>query len=453
MTLVTVGGLARRARRRARATAIGPPLHLAILPRPIVAPAFTLDEYRFLSEASALLAGSLDVDETVDRVASLGASFLADWCVVYLVARDGDAATGRVKAAHAEPRRAALAARFEDAAADRRFPPVVRRAIRTRQPALIPRVPADQLIAAAETPEQLEVMKQLEVESLMVMPLEARERCFGALALVSSSPRRPYTDASVPVARELARRAAVALANADRYREAQAAIEARDEILAVVAHDLRSPLHVIEFAAERLRREAPGPRRRTSDRSLDWIVNAAQRATSLVRDLLDRARLEWQTTTLDIVDVDPADIVREIERRAEPLGALASVRVRVDLARRLRPVRADRDRLIQALDNLVNNAIKFTPAEGTVTIGADSQHEGVRFFVADTGPGIEPDDLERIFDRFWQARGAEARGTGLGLSICKRIVEAHGGRLWVDSRVGVGTTVSFTIPTLSFLTP
>ncbi len=453
MTLVTIGGLAGRVRRRARARRAAAAGRAAVHPRLIVAPRFSADEHQFLSEASALLAASLDYDETVERVASLGASFLADWCAVYLGGQEGGRpgngplnGGGRVRAACAQPRSASLAARYEELAAVHEPPAFVQRAIDTREPVLLTHVRAEQLAAHASSPAHLEVIKTLEVESILVVPLIARERPIGALLLVSSSPRRHFTDASVPLARELSRRAGMAIANALQYREAQAAIEARDEILAVVAHDLRNPLHVIEFAAERLRRDVQEPRRRSTDRSLDWIVNSAQRATVLVRDLLDRARVEWQASALNLAVVDAATVVREVGSRAEPLGALASVHVVVDPVVELPCVRADRDRLVQALENLVGNAIKFTPGGGVVTVGAHRHDEGVQFFVRDTGEGIDPDDVDRIFGRFWQARRADARGTGLGLSICKRIIEAHGGRLWVDSRVGQGTTVCFTIP-------
>ena len=441
MTLMTVGGLARRATTRARARrAAGPPA--VIQSRPIAAARFTADDHQFLSEASALLASSLDYDETVERVASLGASFLCDWCVVYL--------SDVVKAAHADPRYAPLAARLEALASGHDRPPFVQRAIDSRHPALLSQVSSDQIAASASSPQHLEVMKELDIGSVLVVPLVAHDECLGGLMLVTSHTHRRFGNGSVPLARELGRRAATAIANARQYREAQDAITARDEILAVVAHDLRSPLHVIEFAAERLRmQQDAGPRRRSSDRSLDWIVNSAQRATSLVRDLLDRARLEWQASTLELAAVSVGDLFREVGMRADPLGTLASVSVHVDVAPGLPAAHADRQRLVQALDNLIGNAIKFTPAGGSVTIGADRHEQGVRFFVSDTGEGIEPDDLDRIFDRFWQARDADSRGAGLGLSICKRIVEAHGGRLWVESRVGEGTTVSFTIATNS----
>jgi signal transduction histidine kinase len=440
MTLVTVGGLA-RARRRARARDAENPLLATVQTRPIAAPRFTPDEHQFLSEASALLASSLDFDKTVDRVASLGASFLADWCAVYLTGADDSA--GVVKAAHGNPQHAPLAERFERFANGAERPAVVQRSIDTRQAALVPHVSAEHL--AFSLGPELDVMKQLRIESLMVVPLVARDRGVGAMVFGSTDPRRAFNEAALPIARELGRRSAMAIANAQQYRDAQAAIAARDEILAVVAHDLRTPLHVIEFAAERLREEVPGPRRRSADRSLDWIVNAAQRATILVRDLLDRARLEWQASALNLTSVPPGEIVRDVAGRAEPLTTLASLRLHLDVKPSVQHALADRERLVQALENLIGNAIKFTPPGGSVTIGADTHEEGIRFFVSDTGEGIDADHLDRIFDRFWQGRDADSRGSGLGLSICKRIVEAHGGRVWVQSRVGEGTTVSFTI--------
>jgi signal transduction histidine kinase len=442
MTLVTVGGLA-RARKRARVRESENPFGATVQIRPIAAPRFTSDQHQFLSEASALLASSLDYEKTVDRVASLGASFFADWCAVYIAGTNGNA--NLVKAAHGEPLHATLAERFERFANEAERPAVVQRTIDTRQAALVPHVSAEHL--AFSLGPELDLMKQLHIESLMIVPLVARDRSVGAMVFGSTNPRRAFTDATLPIARELGRRAAMAVLNAEQYRDAEAAIAARDEILAVVAHDLRTPLHVIEFAAERLREEGHGPHRRSADRSLDWIVNAAQRATILVRDLLDRARLEWQASALNLAAVSPSDVLRDVADRAEAMAMLASLRLHVRVAPDLTPALADRERIVQALENLIGNAIKFTPPGGSVSVGAEPHEEGVRFYVSDTGEGIDPDDLDRIFDRFWKARDADSRGAGLGLSICKRIVEAHGGRLWVESRVGEGTTVSFTIGT------
>lgn len=393
-----------------------------------------------------MLGSDLDYARTIDRVVSVFVSFLADWCLVAL--SDDEDGLRRVRVAHASRAKSAAASRLEELERDVQYPLVTRAVLDVRQSLLMSHIEPRWLMLHARDPEHLEVLKQLGADSLLAIPLVARDECFGAIVIVSTDPRRRFTEASVPFAEEIARRSAMALANARLYERAQQAIQARDDILAVVAHDLRSPLHVIEFAAQRLRQNAPGPGRRSTDRSLDWILSSAQRATSLVRDLLDRAKLEWQALELETEAVDPADVVRDVARRSEPLATLGSLRVQTKVGEAVPKVQADRVRLVQALENLVGNAMKFTSAGGTVTIGAEPGEGEVRFFVSDTGNGIEPEDLEHIFDRFWQARGADARGAGLGLSICKRIVEAHGGRVWVESEVGEGTTVSFVIRTM-----
>jgi signal transduction histidine kinase len=450
LTLVTASGLARRSRSRTRrarvARAVAPITARTAGPResPVRDAAI---EATLLADATSLLAADLEYDLTLDRAASLFVSFLADWCLVALV--DDEGPLRRVRVAHASRPKRVLAARLEEIEREARRPFLVELVMDTRRPLIVTHVKNTWVARHASGPEQLDALEQLGTASLLVMPLIARGECLGAVVLASDDPRRVFTEASLPRVQDLVGRAATALANARLYERARHAIQARDEILAVVAHDLRTPLHVIEFAAHRLRQNVPGPGRRSTDRSLDWILSSAQRATTLVRDLLDRAKLEWHTLALERVEVDPVDLVRDVARRSEPLGALASVQVRVVAVPPVPRVAANRERLAQAIENLMGNAMKFTPAGGTVTVGVERSGGDVRFFVSDTGAGIEPADLERIFERFWQARNADSRGAGLGLSICKRIVEAHGGHVWVESRVGEGTTVSFTIAAIS----
>jgi signal transduction histidine kinase len=131
-----------------------------------------------------------------------------------------------------------------------------------------------------------------------------------------------------------------------------------------------------------------------------------------------------------------------------PLAEEKSVRLERDVAERLPCITADAGRVLQVLSNLVGNAIKFTPEGGRIVIGAKPVAAGVEFSVSDTGPGIAPDQLERIFGRFWQADAADRRGIGLGLTIAKGIMDAHGGRLWVESTLGQGTTFRFILGTV-----
>ena len=222
------------------------------------------------------------------------------------------------------------------------------------------------------------------------------------------------------------------------------AVRSRDTVLSVVAHDLRNPLNVISLAANSLLQRLPTSAAR---RPVERIVRSAQRAERLVRDLLAIGALETGQFALEIKAVEPSGLILSALESQQGVAAEASVIVATDLSPDLPLVRGDDERLLEVLENLIGNAIKFTGAGGKVTVGAKSHGEVVLIWVKDNGRGIAPDELGHIFDRFWQAKKKERRGIGLGLSICKGIVEAHGGRIWADSTLGAGTTLSFSVPT------
>src|SRR5688572_13867869 len=246
LTLVTAGGLATRAGWRAgrRRVPVRPGAAARALPahRQPAPAAASVADYALLADVSAVLGSDIDYNRTLDRVASIVVSFLADWCLIEL--SDDEAALRRVRVAHALRAKSAEAARLEELERDFQHPLVTRAVLDVRESLLMSQVPPRWLTLHARDPEHLEVLKQLGAESLLAVPLMAREECLGALVLVRTDPRRRFTEVSVGFVEEIARRAALALANARLYERAQQAIQVRDEILAVVAHDLRSPLHV-----------------------------------------------------------------------------------------------------------------------------------------------------------------------------------------------------------------
>ena len=224
------------------------------------------------------------------------------------------------------------------------------------------------------------------------------------------------------------------------------AIQARDEVLGIVAHDLRNPVNAILMAVSLLRR--PGAERDAASRtSVEAIGRSATRMNRLIRDLLDVTRLEASALSIEQAPVPAGRIVSESVEAQESLASSSSLGLRLDLAPDVPEVWADRDRLLQVFENLIGNAVKFTEPGGSITVGAAPRNGEVLFWVVDTGAGISIEDLPHVFDRFWQADKARSCGTGLGLPIVKGIVEAHGGRIWVQSRLGCGTTFLFTIPT------
>jgi signal transduction histidine kinase len=222
------------------------------------------------------------------------------------------------------------------------------------------------------------------------------------------------------------------------------AVTERDRVLEIVAHDLRNPLSNILVSVGLLaRREEPERRNR---KALDAIGRAATRMNNLIEDLLDVTRIEAGQLKMECESLPAADLVFEAAEMQTALASSAGIDVQVNVASDVHELWGNRDRLLQVFANLIGNAIKFTPAPGHITIGAALKDQNVLFRVADTGSGIPSGSLPHVFDRFWQTRTAGRLGAGLGLAIAKGIVEAHGGRIWVESTPGVGSTFSFTIP-------
>ena len=271
------------------------------------------------------------------------------------------------------------------------------------------------------------------------MPLVARERLLGVLKLFSSTPTRRYAPADVRVAEEVAHHAALAIDNARLYQAATRAIRERDDVLGMVAHDLRNPLGVILMNARLLRRRegeaAPGSRS-----PIDGIERAVSRMNRLIADLLDIARLEAGRLSIEPGRVPAAGVVADALDAHKVQAASTSCTLHAELAPDLLDLWADRDRLLQIFENLIGNALKFTDPGGDVAVGAAPRDGEVVFWVRDTGRGMSADEVSHLFDRFWQARKSDRRGAGLGLPIVKGLVEAHGGHIWVESAPGRGTT-------------
>lgn len=222
---------------------------------------------------------------------------------------------------------------------------------------------------------------------------------------------------------------------------AKRASQARDDMLGVVAHDLRNPLATIATLAVVLQMKGQDP-----DIGKE-IAQAATRMTRLIRDLIDATLLGAGRFTIKQERIGTNEILSKAFESQSLLASSASLALRLDAAQALPDIAADRDRLLQVFENLIGNAIKFTEPGGEIILGADAGAGDVLFSVADTGCGIASDQVQHIFDRFWQGPEGKRRGAGLGLPIVKDIVEAHGGRIWVQSSPGQGATFFFTIAT------
>lgn len=395
----------------------------------------------FLAEAGEELAATLEYETALRDLARLAVPQIADYCLIDVV-EDGE--VRRMAAVHADPSKGEIMTRIARVVPSPERPIGVRQVIETGEPELVPEVTEAWIRATTDDEEHYQMIRELHPRSAMVVPLVARGNVLGTLSLAATERGRRYDEDDLVLAQELARRAALAIDNARLYQSSQEATRIRDEVLRIVAHDLRNPLHTVRLSVGLLL-EMVGAERTDERRQLEIIERSIDRAERLIRDLLEVARAHAGALPIERGPVDPVELVRESVEAHREQAREKRLRLEAQVPPELPRIHADRGRIMQVLANLIGNAIKFTEEGGRVTVGAEEEDEFVRFRVTDTGPGIAREELPNLFNPFWQARRARRTGAGLGLAISKRIVEAHGGEIEVSSTVGVGTTFTFTI--------
>jgi light-regulated signal transduction histidine kinase (bacteriophytochrome) len=409
----------------------------------------------FLAEASAILARELDEARILDHVATLAVPRLGAGLIVDLV-EDGDHVERAIVRFDAP--RNALAQRIREWSATTGI--AAMQIARDGRPLTGP-IEAETLRPLGMRDSQIRfVGDELGMRSFVGLPLVSRDRTLGALFLLYERPIATVDPHDVELARELARRAAAAIDNARLYSAAQAAtadaeraVRAREDLVAVVSHDLKNPVAAIDLEAARLQKKISTVPPRDAGLepvfgALERISRATRRMSGLINDLLDVAKIEAGRF---LIEPTPHALGPLLDDALEILAPLATARG-IDLASevedRTLEVRVERERVFQIVSNLVGNALKFTPSGGRVLVQAAArrQERCVRIEVRDTGKGLGDADPARIFDRYWQAAPSERGRVGLGLFIVRGLVEAHGGRVGVESAPGQGSTFWFTLP-------
>lgn len=403
---------------------------------------------RLLAEAGRVLASSLDEEESLRELAAVVTREWADFCLIDRIGRDG--AVGRLEARHRDPDERDMAEAFRALRLERGRPHLMSPALGSGRPELIREVTEDHLQSLGQDAHHMELLHRLDPVSYIVAPLVAREEMLGVILFARTRGRDPFEAFDLSLADQIGRRAGFAIENTLLYRDAQRALQARDDVLGVVSHDLGNPLQAIFIgleSLERARARRGGDRPGQDEYYLTAIRRSAEVMERLIRDLLEIRRIEAGHLSLELEVEALAPLVREAMERIDPLARVKSVAIETELEVDTLPrVPIDGDRIQQVLSNLLGNAVKHAGEGGHVRILGRVVDGEVEIAVEDDGPGIAPEDLEQVFDRFWRGGSGRGTGIGLGLSIARGIVEGHGGRIRADSVLGEGTVFRFTLP-------
>lgn len=388
-------------------------------------------EEHVLAGVGAVL-NPLDIDLSLRHLSQLLSREFGDFCVVFTVDPSGE--LRRVGVACRDPADAALAERTMTV--EPGLPPGHPAALcfREKRPILLDIAPR-QIEQFARGPEHLRVLEAAAPRYGLAVPILIGDACVGVVG--ASSRSRSYDQKDVRLFEEIARRVALFIENARLRGAEQEATQARDRVLGVVAHDLRNPLYAIALQADVLRLS------NKSQGSAEIIARSARRMGRIIEDLLDVTEIEAGGLRVRPVRASARAILEEAAELHRPVADARAIGLVVEPVEDFQ-VWADVSRTQQVLENLIGNALKFTK-QGRISLGARRGRSEGLFWVADTGSGIEPGYLPHVFDRFWRP-GDRRSGTGLGLSIVQGLVQAQGGRVWVESVPGEGTTFSFTLP-------
>jgi signal transduction histidine kinase len=420
----------------------------------------SVETQEFLAEASRILAESMSDETLLAELVQHCVPALADYCSIYVA--DDSGALRRVETAHYDSRKQAaveeLVRRYEYVVDGPGEVPLV---IRTQQPLVIPRLDRASIRGSARDETSRRLLDEVGPSSFLCVPLVARGRAFGAMAFTMTDSGREFGPDNLVLATELARRTSVAIDNAIIYRrsialrlEAQAASNAKSDFLAKMSHEIRTPINAMLGYAELIEMGIAGPITEAQAKHLHRIRSSGEHLTALVNEILDLAKIEAGRMSVEPI----VGIVADVSEAAMSLIRPQAASKGVELTARTPTVPpteyiGDPQRVQQILTNLLSNAIKFTPAGGMVRIAwttvdaapftpATPSPSWARIVVEDSGVGIAPHDLDRIFQPFVQVDAGYTRshgGTGLGLTISRTLARMMGGEITVESEVGKGS--------------
>ena len=408
------------------------------------------EQQRFLAEASALFASSLEYERTLESVARLVATRMAAWCAIDLV-QPSEQIT-RITLVHADPAvEAEMQALWSPAhAASGKVAPAPD--VETDGKSKLLSIMPAALVLPDPTSDVPAAVDELVGGPGMVVPLVARERTLGIMVLGRRRGSTAYVEDDLMFAVDLVQRAALAADNARLYHEAREAVEVRDEFLSIASHELKTPvtslLGYTQVLERRLARQLDAAER--DRRAVRVIVEQSERLNKLIGTLLDLSRVQRGVFTVERRPVDLVAIVRTVVEQVEP--TLVTHSVKLICVEETLVVEGDEQRLEQVVQNLLQNAVKYSPEGGEVTVRVERKEQQAVLSVADRGIGIPEAARTQIFDRFFRASNVDRNnisGFGIGLYVVNEIVSRHGGSVEVSSAEGQGSTFTVSLPLAS----
>lgn len=400
---------------------------------------------RYLAEASKILSSSLDYETTLDTVAKLAVPHIADWCGIDILDEKGE--VHQVAIAHKNPKMVKWAKEL------RRKQPVdmsqnmgLPKVLKTGLPEFIPVITDEMIEASARTKKELALARKLKFKSAIIVPIFSQKKPIGTISLITTDTRRYYNEADLLMAQELATRASVAIENARLYKGSQEAITVRDDFISVASHELKTPVTSVKMFAQVLKKHSEQIGDSKAAKQLSMMDEQINKLTELIYDLLNVSKIQAGRMEFRIKEFDFDKAVREVIEILQQSEEKHKIIIK---GKTNKKVKGDKERIGQVINNLVSNAIKYSPKADKVDVVLRSDKGNVEVAVKDYGIGMNEEHLEKIFERFYRVYDTTDKtfpGLGIGLYIASEIINRHGGKLWVDSNIGKGSTFYFSLP-------
>ncbi len=412
------------------------------------------EQFKILSKASALFTSSLDYQSTLQNLVRAIVPSIADWCAINAIGAEGDFKLLALEYIHNDQNDPWHLGEFYPIPSTMKFgPPEV---LRTGKTMLLQPVTKDHLTEYAKDSRARAMLENIGILSHLCVPLKSRSEIFGTISFITTRESGRLYDASdVQLAEDLASRASLAIDNARLYETSQNLNRVKDEFLATLSHELRTPLNVIQGLAEILKAEDVELSEDDRRDYYEAIWRNSQNQTRIMTDLLDLSAIITGKMSFTPQIISAGDAVRDVIKNFTTAARMKGVSFESDLFGAPPSMMADLTRFQQIVWNLVSNAIKFTPAGGSVKVSVTEKGSACILEVTDTGIGIEPEFISHIFERFRQEDSTVTRrfgGLGLGLSIVRQLVELHGGEVFVESE-GKGRGAKFIVALPLSLSP